>query len=59
MGGVPEVKNTAEQEHSPSLAEQIAAGAIDRKMAINRQRKWNIQADGTGRHVKRTDGEGG
>lgn len=23
---------------------------INRKMAINRARRWNIQADGTGRH---------
>lgn len=26
--------------------------AIDAKMGINRSRKWNIQLDGTGRHVK-------
>lgn len=25
---------------------------VDAKMAINRAREWNIQTDGTGRHVK-------
>jgi NTP pyrophosphatase (non-canonical NTP hydrolase) len=26
--------------------------AIDKKMVKNRQRQWNIQPDGTGRHVR-------
>lgn len=25
---------------------------VDRKMQVNRARQWNIQPDGTGRHVK-------
>ncbi len=29
-----------------------AQGHVDRKMDINRARIWNIQGDGTGRHVR-------
>jgi hypothetical protein len=28
------------------------AEAIQRKMAINRQRRWNVLGDGTGYHIK-------
>jgi hypothetical protein len=28
------------------------AAAIDRKMAINRKRKWAVKGDGTGYHIK-------
>lgn len=31
--------------------------AIQKKMAINRQRKWNLRGDGTGYHVKETSME--
>lgn len=26
-------------------------GAVERKMAVNRARKWNVRGDGTGYHV--------
>lgn len=32
--------------------------AIDRKMAINHQRTWNVRPDGTAYHVKATTTEG-
>lgn len=34
------------------------AEAIDEKMAINRQRTWNVRPDGTAYHVKSTTTEG-
>lgn len=39
------------------MAEQLGIdlqAEIDRKMAINRARKWATAGDGTGRHVKET-----
>lgn len=31
--------------------------AIDRKMAINRERKWDVRGDGTGYHRKSLDAQ--
>lgn len=38
------------------LIAQLNPEAINRKMAINRARKWHVGADGVGQHIKQGGG---
>ena len=37
--------------HYAAVMGQDLQAEVDRKMAVNRARKWEIRADGTGKHV--------
>jgi len=60
LGELPDVFITLVQVMADYYGSaEDAQQAVDFKMAINRQRSWNINPDGTGQHVGEGDAEDG